>query len=98
VQALFGFYLQRHDWVIVSIADTATKAHGVDVLAAKQSRLLGAEVKGWPSVGYADPRRSAQLKRTKPSTQAGHWFSHGLVRVVGDQTCVTSGSGRGSLA
>lgn len=55
VQALFGAYLLRHGWLITSLADTATKARGVDLLAHKGPRLLGAEVKGWPSSGYADP-------------------------------------------
>jgi hypothetical protein len=54
----------------------------VDVLAVKGSRRLGAEVKGWPSAGYADPRRAAEAKRTQPSTQAGHWFSQALCKAI----------------
>jgi len=44
------------------MADTATKQHGVDVLASKGDRLLGAEVKGWPSKGYADVRRAEERR------------------------------------
>ncbi|MCW2671805.1 MAG: hypothetical protein JWP14_394 [Frankiales bacterium] len=51
VQDLFAAFVTTHGWTITSMADTATKAHGVDVLASKGSRLLGAEVKGWPSAG-----------------------------------------------
>jgi hypothetical protein len=74
--------LQQYGWLITATADTATKAPGVDVLAVKGDRQLGAEVKGWPSVGYADPRRAAEIKRTQPSTQAGHWFSQALFKAM----------------
>ena len=82
VQAVFVSVLRTHGWAIHSVADTATKARGVDVLAAKPNRRLGAEVKGFPSVGYADPRRAAETKRTQPSTQAGHWFSQALFKAM----------------
>ncbi|GGN96519.1 hypothetical protein GCM10010112_87820 [Actinoplanes lobatus] len=82
VQAVFVDVLRRHGWAIDSEADTATKARGVDVLATRSGRRLGAEVKGWPSDGYADPRRAAETKRTQPSTQAGHWFSQALFKAM----------------
>ena len=82
VQAVFVDLLQHQGWLITATANTATKAPGVDVLAAKGQRRLGAEVKGWPSVGYADPRRAAEVKRTQPSTQAGHWFSQALFKAL----------------
>jgi hypothetical protein len=82
VQATFGRMLYRHDWSITSMADTATKATGVDVLATKGSRRLGAEVKGWPSTSYADPRRADEVKRTQPSNQAGHWFTQALGKAM----------------
>ncbi|BCB86599.1 hypothetical protein [Phytohabitans suffuscus] len=82
VQALFVDLLREHGWSIIATADTATKAPGVDVLADRRERQLGAEVKGWPSAGYADPRRAAEVKRTQPSTQAGHWFSQALFKAI----------------
>jgi len=82
VQAVLVDVLQHHGWLITAAADTATKALGVDVLAIKGGRRLGAEVKGWPSTGYADPRRAAEVKRTQPSTQAGHWFSQALFKAM----------------
>jgi hypothetical protein len=82
VQAVFITLLGEHGWSITAAADTASKARGVDVLAAKDDRVLGAEVKGWPSTGYADPRRANETKRTQPSTQAGHWFSHALLKAM----------------
>lgn len=82
VQAVFGAFLNGQGWLVTSMADTATKAHGVDLLARKGERRLGAEVKGWPSVGYADPRRAHEVKRTQPTTQAGHWFSQALMKAL----------------
>jgi hypothetical protein len=82
VQAVFVDLLQQRGWSITATADTATKAPGVDVLATKSGRKLGAEVKGWPSAGYADPRRAAEVKRTQPSTQAAHWFSQALFKAM----------------
>jgi hypothetical protein len=82
VQATFGRLLDRHGWSITSTTDTATKATGVDVLATKDARRLAAEVKGWPSTSYADPRRADEIKRTQPSTQAGHWFAQALSKAM----------------
>lgn len=82
VQAVFGNWLSRNGWLVTGTADTATKAHGVDLLARKGDRLLGAEVKGWPSKGYADPRRAEEVKRTQPTTQALHWFSQALMKAM----------------
>ncbi len=82
VQAVFASVLRERGWEHISLADTATKAPGVDVLAHKGERRLGAEVKAWPSSGYADPRRAAEVKRTQPSTQAGHWFAQALLKAL----------------
>jgi hypothetical protein len=47
--------------------------------------VLRVEVKGWPTKGrYADPARAGEIKRTQPSTQAGHWFSQALLHVMRD--------------
>jgi hypothetical protein len=82
VQRVFSTWLEAYAWTIASAADTATKAHGVDVIATKGGRVLGAEVKGWPSRGYADPRRAEETKRTQPTNQAGHWYSQGLMKAM----------------
>jgi hypothetical protein len=82
VQAVFIELLHNNGWTVTSAADTATKARGVDVIASKDMRWLGAEVKGWPSDGYADPRRATESKPTLPTTQAGHWFSQALFKAV----------------
>ncbi len=82
VQSLFAAYLHSQGWLVTAMADTATKAPGVDLLASKEGRRVGAEVKGFPSVGYADPRRASETKKTQPSTQAGHWFSQALMKAL----------------
>ncbi len=69
VQLLFGMYLHKHGWSVTSLADTASKAPGVDLLATKGPRRLGAEVKGWPSGRYADPRRAHEVEPTAPTTR-----------------------------
>lgn len=82
VQSVFAAFLVANGWSVTSMADAATKAPGVDLVARKGDRSLGAEVKGWPSVGYSDPRRAAETKKTQPSTQAGHWYSQALMKAL----------------
>lgn len=54
----------------------------MDVLAQKDGRLLRAEVKGWPSRGYADVRRAEEGKPTQPTTQAGVWSSQAMMKAM----------------
>lgn len=82
MQSLFVACLCVHGWLITPIANTATKAPGVDVLASNDGRRVGAEVKGFPSLGYADPRRALETKQTHPSTQPRHRFSQALMKAV----------------
>ena len=56
VQQVFADRLATEGWVIERLADTAKRQHGIDVLASHGSRHLGAEVKGYPSDRYTDPR------------------------------------------
>lgn len=37
---------------------------------------------GYPSRSYADPARSAETKRTQPSTQAGHWYAQAVLAAM----------------
>jgi hypothetical protein len=82
VQAVFVAFLADHGWTVTSAADTASKARGVDVLAVKGDRHLGAEVKGFPSSAYSDPRRAGEVKPTAPTNQAGHWFSQAVTKAL----------------
>jgi hypothetical protein len=82
VQDVFAQFLARQGWTITSMADTASKARGVDVLAVKDERRLAAEVKGWPSTTYSDPARAGETKPTQPTLQAGHWFAGALSKAL----------------
>lgn len=82
VQAALVATLVRDGWRIHSVANTATKEHGVDVVASKDQQTFGVEVKGFPSVRYADPARACEAKRTSPSTQAVHWFSQAILAAM----------------
>jgi Holliday junction resolvase-like predicted endonuclease len=73
VQSALITALVIEGWRILSAANTATKEHGIDVVAARGGQTVGVEVKGFPSRRYADPARATETKRTTPSTHAVHW-------------------------
>lgn len=82
VQAALVTFLAGEGWRILSVANTATKEHGIDVIASRGGRTAGVEVKGFPSRTYADPARGGEVKRTSPSTQAGHWYSQAVLAAM----------------
>ena len=82
VQAALVTALAADGWRILSVANTATKEHGIDVIASRDGQTVGVEVKGFPSRGYADPARAGEVKRTSPSTQAGHWYSQAVLAAM----------------
>jgi Holliday junction resolvase-like predicted endonuclease len=88
VQSVVVHSLVEDGWRILREANTASREHGIDVIAEFDGITYGIEVKGFPSRGYADPRRAAETKRTSPSTQAGHWYSQAMLsaaRLRGNQ-------------
>jgi Holliday junction resolvase-like predicted endonuclease len=82
VQAAVVSALAARGYRIVSVANTATKEHGIDVIASHEGTIVGVEVKGFPSKNYADPSRAHEQKRTSPSTQAGHWYSQAVLAAM----------------
>lgn len=82
VQATLVTALAADGWRILSVANTATRERGVDVIASRDGQTVGIEVKGFPSRGYADPTRVHEVKRTAPSTQAGHWFAQAVLAAM----------------
>lgn len=82
VRASLVTALAAQGWRILSVANTATKEHGIDVIAFRDGQTVGIEVKGFPSRGYADPSRAGEVKRTTPSTQAGHWYSQAVLAAM----------------
>lgn len=81
-QALLVTALATDGWRILSVANTATKEHGIDVIAARHGQTVGIEVEGFPSRAHANPARSGEQKRTRPSTQAGHWYSQAVLAAM----------------
>ena len=73
-------------WRIVSKADTHSRERGEDIRATNATTTLIVEVKGYPSKIYRDPRKAGEPKRTNPSLQAQHWYSHALLKVMRLQT------------
>ena len=51
-QRLLVEWLRRQAWTIVRTANTASREHGVDVVAEREGTRLGVEVKGYPSRFY----------------------------------------------
>ncbi len=84
VVAAVARFLTAAGWSVEFIADTRAHELGNDIRATLGDRVIRVEAKGWPSLGYADPRRSAEKKRTNPNTQAVHWYATALLRVVRD--------------
>lgn len=82
VQDAMVAYLRRQGWTITAESNTAIRAQGDDIAAVKDGRQLVIEVKGYPSVGYRDPRRAGEVKRTNPGLQAKHWFADALLKMI----------------
>jgi Holliday junction resolvase-like predicted endonuclease len=75
-------YLVGQGRRIQRVADTATKAQGIDVLATRGDRTIAVEVKGYPGRRYSDPRRVGETKRTSPATQARHWYAQAILKAM----------------
>lgn len=72
VQQVVVEYLRKADYRIVRFADTATRQPGRDIEAESKIGPLWVTVKGYPE----------GTDRTRPSTQAGHWFKQALFDIV----------------
>jgi len=82
VQSMVVRYLSSQGATLRSVVDTASKARGTDIVAVVDGRVLHIEVKGWPSSGYADPRRAGEVKRTQPTLQAKHWYAGAVLSAL----------------
>lgn len=68
-------HLLSEGWSIRSYADTAGHEHGIDVVAAKDGRLLAVEVKGYPPSIYTAGVRKGEVKPgPKAREQADNFF------------------------
>jgi hypothetical protein len=72
VQDVVIEYLRQESYRIVRFADTASRQPGKDIEAESDAGPLWVTVKGYPK----------GTPRTRPSTQAGHWFKNALFDIV----------------
>lgn len=79
VQAAVVRHLVVEGWTIRSVADTASRERGVDILADRGADTIAIEVKGYPGRSYADPARAGEIKPTHPATQARHWYAQAIL-------------------
>lgn len=82
VQATVARFLASEGWAIESVADTASRQRGIDLVATNGARRLAVEVKGYPGTFYARGERAGQPKPTAPTNQARHWFAQALLAAV----------------
>ena len=78
-QRLLAEWLAGEGWTIVRTANTATREHGLDVVAERDGQRLGVEVKGYPSRFYVTGPKRGQVKTSTPKEQAKKWYAHALV-------------------
>jgi hypothetical protein len=79
VQDALARHLTSVGWSVTEVADTESKAPGIDLVATKDGRWLAVEVKGYPSTTYDHGPKRGQPKPTQPTNQARQWFSHALL-------------------
>lgn len=72
VQTYVVEFLKSQGYSIVKAANTRTHERGKDIEARKGDRVLWVTVKGYPE----------GTERTRPSTQAPHWFKQALFDIV----------------
>jgi hypothetical protein len=71
VQAALAVALEQAGWQVTQLADTETKAPGIDLLATMGERWLAIEVKGYPNTTYEHGPKRGQPKPTQPATRRG---------------------------
>jgi hypothetical protein len=82
VQSLVVSRLVSLGWSITAVADTASKARGIDVVARRGDRTIAVEVKGYPGRDYADPNRKGERKPSHPSAQAATYFAQAVLSTM----------------
>ena len=72
VQAAMVRYLSTQGCIIRSVADTASRQRGKDIVAERNGKPVWITVKGYPKGTI----------KTHPSTQAGHWFKGAIYDII----------------
>ena len=82
VQSALADALTSRGWTVTGVADTESKAPGIDLVATMDGRWLAIEVKGYPNTTYDHGPKRGQAKPTQPTNQARQWFSHAFLGMM----------------
>jgi Holliday junction resolvase-like predicted endonuclease len=82
VQKALVAALVDQGWQILAVRNTAKREPGIDVIAERDGQTLGAEVKGYPGRGYADPKRAGEKKKATPRGQAWNWYAKAVLAAM----------------
>ncbi len=82
VQSAVVAWLVSQGWSIVRVAQTSSREHGVDVVARRNGKELGVEVKGYPADTYSTGERAGQPRKYHPASQARTYFGDALLAVL----------------
>jgi len=72
VQSKVISFLVSQKYLIRSVADTASRQTGIDIMAEKEGKKLWVSVKGYPQ----------GTEKTNASTQSRHWFKHAIFDII----------------
>ncbi|MEG1006690.1 MAG: hypothetical protein RSO15_10485 [Bacteroides sp.] len=75
-------YFKSQSYIIEKDNSANIHAHGEDIIVSKNDIIEIIEVKGYPSDRYAIGEKKGQLKKTKPKSQAKHWFAKCLQSTI----------------
>lgn len=78
IQSAIVDFMEKDEFEIISQTDTQSKQRGPDIVSKKNGKQRLVFVKGYPSTKYADGAKKGQKKRTRPDTQARHWFAQAI--------------------
>lgn len=82
VQARVVAHLVNGGWQILSVANTATRERGIDIIASKDGATLGVEVKGYPGRQYSAESRRGEAKSAHPSGQAAAYYAQAILSAL----------------
>jgi len=84
-ERIIDYMLNVEKFEILIKSNTFKKTRGPDILARKDDLLRQVSVKGYPSDKYTTDfpgGKKGEKKKTRPATQARHWFSEALLELI----------------
>ena len=74
-------YLEREGYKIIKFNENK-RSKGHDIVAEKNGKRVIVEVKGYPYDKYVIGKKKGDIKPTRQTTQARHWFSKVIFQVL----------------